>query len=180
MKVFTPVRSSVMALTALCLCSAPAARADIQGGKSNVFVGAMLGITSANQSFGTGIGFGINGGYFFDPAFGIGANLKQANFDNNLSATLVAVEGLYRVGEAPGLHLGVDLGTAKFSTGSIGPFAGSTSSTSFAYGLKAAYDYVMSYPSNFSLGADLSVMLTKPGTETITIFNPMATAKIWF
>lgn len=151
------------------------AQAPIKSGYDG-YVGGLLGFSSASDNVGTGIGFGVQAGYFAFENFGLGAYLRAANHsgDPAPSTFILTAEGLYRfVDILPGLHLGLELGSAKLST----PGA---SDTSFAWGGKAAYDLTLSEEYPVTVGVDLNLVFSEIGTETLSIFTPMVSAKYWF
>ncbi len=163
-------------LLALSVCGSIGSDARAENVRADGFVGGLLGVSSANKNIGTGIGFGLNAGYFFHTNFGVGAFLRSANHDHDISSFFVGAEGLFRFTDTlPGLHLGVILGSGKFSNPAV------DSSNSFAYGAKITYDYLLSTTvPGVSVGVDLSWMLTEPVNEVITTFSPMITGKFWF
>lgn len=156
------------------LVAIPASGAEVKRGLDG-YIGGLLGASSVNQGVGTGVGFGLNGAYFFSDYFGIGAGLRAANHDRDVSSFFFAAQGLFRFADVlPGLHLGASLGTGRFS------FLDQEGDTAFAYGLKAAFDYPVAQNESVTLGIDLDVTFTEPGISLLTVFSPMLTAKWWF
>ena len=54
------------------------------------YVGGLLGASSLDHNFGTGIGFGLDGAYYVDPNWGVGALLRSANHDNNVASSALS------------------------------------------------------------------------------------------
>src|SRR5687767_14645304 len=48
------------------------------------FGGGFLGFSSVDHSIGTGVGFGVDAGYFLSPMWGVGAFLRSANHNNSI------------------------------------------------------------------------------------------------
>lgn len=148
--------------------------AELKSGQSGFF-GAGLGVSSVNQSVGTGFAFSLNGGYFLKGSdVGIGAFLRSSSHSQDVTSFFFGIEGLYRfTALLPGLSGGVMIGSGKFS------LQQTPGDTAFAYGVKAAYDYPLS-ADPLSVGVDLSLNWVEPGTKLLTVFSPIATVKYWF
>lgn len=174
-KVLTPMllaAASLMGTSGLST-SGLAATGTLEGHPG--FVGGLLGLSSVNNNVGTGIGWGLNGGYFFHENWGVGAFIRGGNHDNGITSFFLGAEALYRLTTfVPGIHLGATLGSGKFSAG------GYSGTNNFTYGLKIAYDHLISDTYPITLGADLELLFTKPANDTLTVFNPVVTAKWWF
>jgi hypothetical protein len=162
-------------VVALALASSGGAHgAEVKRGL-NGFVGGLLGASAVNEGVGTGVGFGLNGGYFFSGAFGMGALLRASNHGRDVSSFFLALQGLFRFADVlPGLYLGASLGSGKFT------FLDQEGNTALAYGAKAAFDYPISRDQDVTIGIDLDVMFTEPGVSLLSVFSPMLTAKWWF
>lgn len=145
------------------------------------YAGALLGVTSVSEGpAGTGLGFGLNFGYFFSEKWGAGLAMESGTHGNDYTSLFFLGEAIYSLeSEIPGLFLSGILGTGRFRgpdrTGEI-----ETGETSLTFGAKVAYEYPISPDNRWTVGAQLSVKWLKPATTTLTIVNPMLTAKWWF
>ncbi len=138
------------------------------------FASAQIGMSSVSDDIGSGIAFGVEGGYFFHENFGAGAFLRAGDHSEDITSFFFGIEGLYRPTlPFDGLTLGATLGSGKFSAQNL------SGDSAIALGLKAAFDYrLTSQP--ISLGLDLSVTWCEPGDTTLTTVAPLLTAKWWF
>lgn len=171
----TTLKNSLIIL-GICLSSLTQAADTITSSKQG-FVGGLLGFVTANNNVGSGLGYGLNGAYFLSPypRIGVGAFIRGANHDNGVTSFFMAGEALLRLsGYLEGLHVGIILGSGKFSAG------GFSGNSSIAYGIKGAYDFPISTSYPLTLGADLSLAFTSPGSSTITVFNALGSLKWWF
>ena len=173
------------------LASATTNAADSNTGNQS-YIGGLVGLSAVptdiksatattGPSVGSGVGYGLNGGYFFVPSVGLGAYIRGGNQDHGITSFFVGAEGLYRFADSlPGLQLGAAIGSGKFSGGG---FAGYNN---FTFGFKAAYDYPISSQYPLSLGIDLGLTWMSATNSlvgdsiTYTIWNPAATLKLWF
>ncbi|NDD91945.1 hypothetical protein EBZ37_07665 [bacterium] len=138
------------------------------------FVGANLGITSVSNDVGSGVAFGIEGGYFFLPYLGVKGFLRAGNHSNDITSFFFGIDGLYRFNpELTGLSVGLSLGSGKFSAD------GMSGNSALAYGIKTVYDYLLPNQ-NITLGAELSITWCEPGDTVLTNVSPLLTIKWWF
>jgi hypothetical protein len=138
------------------------------------FVAAQLGYSSVSNSVGSGIAFGLEGAYFFQPEYAAGAFLRAGQHSDDITSFFWGIEGLYRPNFLlQGVTVGATVGAGKFSAQSL------SGDTALAFGLKGAYDYRLS-TQPISFGLDLSVTWCKPGDSMLTTVAPLATAKWWF
>jgi len=157
----------------LALNSNPCFAASTSTGQGSLFGGLLLGIASVDNNVGTGIGFGVQGGYFFHDSWGVGAYYRNGNHDNSINSNLFIGEFLYRfTSMLNGLQLGANLGWADFSANGNGDGA-------LAFGGKVAFDYSISQSIPLSIGLDVPILFTEPGTTTFVLFAPQATLRYW-
>ena len=156
---------------ALVLLEGRQSQADV---KSPRFASGQIGLSSVNNDVGSGVAFGIEGGYFMYENWGLGAYLRAGNHSNDITSFFFGIEGLYR-NPIPlgGLTAGLTLGSGKFTA------QGLSGNSALAYGVKAAYDYDLD-DQPISLGADLSITWCKPGDTMLTTVSHLLTAKWWF
>ncbi|MEW6056465.1 MAG: hypothetical protein AB1540_07605 [Bdellovibrionota bacterium] len=137
-------------------------------GKTGYFGGA-LGISSASEEVGTGLGFGGELAFFPQQYFGLGALYRGGNHGEP-SSDLFAAQLLLR--PTPPFTLSFILGAQKLSD------AGINADTTFAYGAKAGYDFQLGN-SIFSVGPNIDLVFYKPGAETVSNVNVLALLKTW-
>lgn len=166
---------STLALLVSASVSVPVTHAAEFRQDSKGYAGAMLGLSSVDNGVGTGLGFGLDAGFFLNDSWGVGAFLKSANHDHDVTQFTYAAEGIYRVAMFPGLSAGAMLGASKFSQGDA-----PNNGFNITFGLKAAYDFPVSTSYPITVGADLAVNWVKPADTMLTVFTPFLTAKWWF
>lgn len=180
MKTFQRFRRSSLKLgiLALVMISAPSislAAPDVGNKVPLGYLGGMLGLSSVNNGVGTGLGFGLQGAYFLNEKWGVGAFLRAANHNANISSFFYAAQALYRLDDfVPHLLAGGTLGAGRFS------FSGNTGNSALLLGLLLAYDHPVSTQHPITVGGEFSVGFTEPGSTMLTILSPMVTAKWWF
>lgn len=144
----------------------------------NGYVQGILGLSSIDNNVGTGVAYGVQAGYFFgggDSNLGLGGFMRGANPSNNVTSFLMGGELLYRPDSTlPGLQLGFDFGSGKFSVGGV------SGKTSFAYGVQGGWDFRLSPAYPFTAGLNLSFLFITPVDTTYLITTPTATMKVWF
>jgi hypothetical protein len=139
------------------------------------YLGGLLGISSVSQNVGRGLGFGLEGTVYFTEYLGVGAFVRRASHDNGITSFFYGAEGLFRLAHIlPRLQVGFIVGAGKFTAGDV------SGRSAIAYGTKAAFDVPLTQSQPLTVGLDLSLVFTKPGTEQLTVFTPVATVKYWF
>lgn len=145
-----------------------------------VFFGGLLGLSSINNDVGLGLGYGVEGGFYFkNNQLGLGAFLEGGRHGDATSSFFMGFKGLYRLTSlADGLHAGVILGRGRFlapnDAGAITvrPFA-------FTYGVELGYDWFPWESRAISLTGNLKFMAFSPGETTNIVVSPVIVAKIW-
>ena len=174
MKTPSPTRQSTALLSLLLLLLSGSPRPAQAEQTDSKFVAAQLGYSSVSNSVGSGIAFGLEGAYFFQPEYAFGAFLRAGQHSDDITSFFWGIEGLYRpTFFIEGVSVGATVGAGKFSAQSL------SGDTALAFGVKGAYDYRLS-TQPISFGLDLSVTWCKPGDSMLTTVAPLATAKWWF
>lgn len=137
--------------------------------------------STPGTAVGTGVGYGLQAGYFLSRNVGAGAFIRSGNHDRGISPFFYGLEGLYRFTSLlPGLHAGLDLGSGRFSAG------GFKGKRNLAYGARVAHDIPISLEYPLTIGLDLGVLLMgveNPVTlesKTYTSIHSAASIKVWF
>lgn len=142
-------------------------------------VSPFIGLSTASDNIGSGVGYGVEGTYFIRDSVGVGAFLRSANHDLGISSFFFGGQGIYRFTRAlEGLQLGVLLGSGKFTR--VENDIKQSFNNAFAYGAKAAYDVPITKRRDVTVGADLNLLFFKPGSDTVRLITPTVMAKYWF
>lgn len=164
---------SALSLTILFAGNGVARAQDVRT-DSMGYVGGLLGISSVSDNVGTGIGYGVHAAYFFQEFWGVGAFIRGGNHNNGISSFFFGGEALYRFAEVvKGMQVGAIVGGGKFTAG------GFTGNTAIAFGGKISYDYPLSRDQPITAGIDFSLVFTKPGDQTLTVWTPLVSLKWW-
>lgn len=133
------------------------------------YLGGGLGIGTADNDVGTGLGYAGELAFFPKQYVGLGAFYRGVNHGAPKS-NIWGGEILLRPIQP--LSLGFLIGGADLND------AGANTATAFAYGGKLGYDFRLG-STPFTLGPELNVLFYKPNQQTITNVNTLAAFKIW-
>jgi hypothetical protein len=135
----------------------------------HAFLGGSLGIATANNDVGTGLGWGGEFAFFPHMNFGVGLTYRGAH-NGTPTTHFYALEGLAR--PVPPIYVGFMLGGANVSNG------GANTGSALGFGGKAGWDIALG-SSLFTIGPTIDVLFFKPGPVSITEVNIEALLKLW-
>lgn len=133
------------------------------------YFGGQLGIGTADNNIGTGLGYGGEIAFFPKTYIGLGGIFRGINH-GTAKSNLYGAEVLLRPVQP--LTLGFLLGGTSVTD------AGPNSATAFAYGGKLGYDFRLGQ-TPFTLGPEVDVLFFKPAEQTVSNVNMLAAFKIW-
>ncbi len=170
----------LISFAALNCISASAKELDSNG---RFFVGTGGGLSHVDQGVGNGMTYGAQGTYFFDPNLGGGVFIQLNHHTRDVNSRFVGLQGLCKFSnETSGLWVGTTLAHGGFWTDA------QKGKTNLAYGVKAGLDYELGavrkkergHSVSMTLGLEMQMSWTKPGTTYLGMAAPGATLKAWF
>jgi hypothetical protein len=133
------------------------------------YIGGALGVSSAGNNVGTGLGYGGDLAFFPKTYIGVGGVLRGAQHGTPSSGLYL---GQVILRPTSPLQFAFLLGAGDLND------AGTDTGNDLAYGGKVSYDIQLG-DTIFTLGPEIDLVSFKPGARSITFVNVLASFKIW-